>query len=128
MGIGCVFAELFTGKPILVGKTDADQAKIVFELMGSPLTWPDAAKLPHKSEYNSGLACTRTLESRFEKIIPADGIKLLAGLLTLDPYKRFNALDALNHEFSRMILFHCCLRKCPNLKKVMKSIKKGLKR
>ncbi|EER34773.1 hypothetical protein CTRG_01634 [Candida tropicalis MYA-3404] len=98
-GVGCVFAELFTGKPILVGKTDADQAKIVFELMGSPLTWPDAAKLPHKSEYNSGLACTRTLESRFEKIIPADGIKLLAGLLTLDPYKRFNALDALNHEF-----------------------------
>lgn len=67
--------------------------------MGSPLTWSDAAKLPHKAEYNSGLACTRTLEYRFEKIIPSDGIKLLAGLLALDPYKRFNALDALNHEF-----------------------------
>ncbi|RCK54356.1 Serine/threonine-protein kinase BUR1 [Candida viswanathii] len=98
-GIGCVFAELFTGKPILVGKTDADQAKIVFELLGSPLTWADAAKLPHKTEYNSGLACTRTLESRFEKIMPIDAIKLLGGLLTLDPYKRFNALDALNHDF-----------------------------
>ena len=43
-----VFAELFTGKPILVGKSDSHQAQIVFELVGSPLTWTDAAKLPNK--------------------------------------------------------------------------------
>ncbi|KAL6452305.1 CRK1 Serine/threonine-protein kinase BUR1 [Candida maltosa Xu316] len=98
-GIGCVFAELFTKKPILVGRTDAHQAEIVFELVGSPVTWPEAAKLPNKTEYSSGLTSKRTLESRFKNIMPPDAIKLLDGLLTLDPYKRLNALDALNHEF-----------------------------
>ncbi|KAI5951546.1 BUR1 [Candida jiufengensis] len=99
-GIGCVFAELFTGKPILVGKTDAHQAQIIFDLIGSPTTqWPDAIKLPNKTDYNIGITAKRTLEQKFEDIMPKSGIKLLSGFLTLDPYKRFNALDALQHEF-----------------------------
>ncbi|KAG7665912.1 BUR1 [[Candida] subhashii] len=98
-GIGCVFAELFTRKPILVGKSDAHQAQLVFELVGPPLNWPEAAKLPNKTDFNIGLTCKRSLESRFENIIPLNGIKLLSGLLTLDPFKRFNALDALDHDF-----------------------------
>ena len=98
-GIGCVFAELFTGKPILVGKSDSHQAQIVFELVGSPLTWTDAAKLPNKNEYSCGLACKRSLEAKFASIMPTEAIDLLSGLLTLDPYKRLNALDALNHRF-----------------------------
>ncbi|KAK6458021.1 Serine/threonine-protein kinase BUR1 [Scheffersomyces xylosifermentans] len=98
-GIGCVFAELFTNKPILVGKSDAHQAQLVFGLVGSPLNWTHASSLPNKSDFNIGLSCSRSLEARFEKIMPADGVKLLSGLLALDPYKRFNALDALKHEF-----------------------------
>ncbi|KAI3405748.2 BUR1 [Candida oxycetoniae] len=98
-GIGCVFAELFTGKPILVGKTDAHQAQLIFELVGSPKSWPEAAKLPNKNDFNIGLNCNRTLETRFEKIMPPSAIRLLSGLLTLDPFKRFNALDALDHDF-----------------------------
>lgn len=98
-GIGCVFAELFTGKPILVGKSDSHQAQIVFELVGSPLTWTDAAKLPNKNEYSCGLACKRSLEAKFASIMPTEAIDLLSGLLTLDPFKRLNALDALNHKF-----------------------------
>ncbi|EGW33324.1 Cdc2-related protein kinase, partial [Spathaspora passalidarum NRRL Y-27907] len=98
-GIGCVFAELFTHKPILVGKSDAHQAQLVFDLVGPPLNWPEAAKLPNKTDFNIGLTCKRSLESRFEKILPPTGVELLSGLLTLDPYKRFNALDALEHDF-----------------------------
>ncbi|KAK6204399.1 kinase-like domain-containing protein [Scheffersomyces amazonensis] len=98
-GIGCVFAELFTHKPILVGKSDAHQAQLVFNLVGSPIGWTHASTLPNKNDYSIGLNCTRTLESKFEGLIPKDGIELLSGLLTLDPYKRFNALDALSHKF-----------------------------
>ncbi|KAI5964803.1 BUR1 [Candida pseudojiufengensis] len=99
-GIGCVFAELFTRKPILIGKTDAHQAQIIFELIGSPSTqWPDAMKLPNKTDYNIGITAKRTLEQRFADKMPKSAIKLLSGLLTLDPYKRMNALDALQAEF-----------------------------
>ncbi|KAK6465104.1 Serine/threonine-protein kinase BUR1 [Scheffersomyces coipomensis] len=100
-GIGCVFAELFTRKPILVGQSDAHQAQLVFGLVGSPASWTHAASLPNKNDYAIGLNGSRTLESKYEGIIPEDGIRLLSGLLTLDPYKRYNALDALNHEFFR---------------------------
>ncbi|KAG2735350.1 hypothetical protein G9P44_001564 [Scheffersomyces stipitis] len=98
-GIGCVFAELFTHKPILVGKSDAHQAQLVFGLVGSPINWTHASSLPNKTDLNIGLSCVRSLEQRFHSLMPPDGVTLLSGLLALDPYKRYNALDALNHEF-----------------------------
>lgn len=100
-GVGCVFAELFTEKPILVGKSDAHQAQIIFELIGPPnkLVWPTAYTLPNKADFNIGLTCKRTLESRFESILSKDGTELLSNLLTLDPMQRFNALDALAHPY-----------------------------
>ncbi|CUM62690.1 uncharacterized protein PRCAT00000246001 [Priceomyces carsonii] len=98
-GVGCVFAELFTCKPILVGQTDSHQAQLVFNLVGPPNIWVHASTLPNKLDFNIGLTCKRSLEERFKGIMPPDGINLLSGLLTLDPYKRLNALDALLHSF-----------------------------
>lgn len=101
-GIGCVFAELFIRKPILVGKSDAHQAQLIFELIGSPETWDGAAKLPNKTHFNIGLGRKRSLEGKFESLMPPSAVRLLSGLLTLDPYKRLNALDALNQEFFKI--------------------------
>lgn len=100
-GVGCVFAELFTEKPILVGKSDTHQAQIIFELIGPPskLAWPTAYTLPNKADFNIGLTCKRTLESRFEGILSDVGTELLSNLLTLDPMQRYNALDALAHPY-----------------------------
>ena len=41
-GAGCIFAELFRRKPILMGNTDMDQLMKVIELAGSPTddNWP----------------------------------------------------------------------------------------
>lgn len=36
MRSSCVFGEMFKKKPILAGKSDLNQAQIIFELMGSP--------------------------------------------------------------------------------------------
>lgn len=100
-GVGCVFAEMFVGGPILLGKTDSHQAQLVFSLVGPPnvLNWKDAVDLPNKTDLNIGLTCKRTLESRFEKDMGKDGVSLLDGLLKVDPYKRLNAVDALEHPY-----------------------------
>jgi len=98
-GIGCVFAELFVHKPILVGKSDAHQAQLIFELIGPPTDWEKASKLPNKTDFSIGLGCKRSLERRFESLMPSSAVDLLSGLLALDPYKRLNALDALDHVF-----------------------------
>ncbi|OBA19866.1 Pkinase-domain-containing protein [Metschnikowia bicuspidata var. bicuspidata NRRL YB-4993] len=100
-GVGCVFAELFTKKPILVGSSDLNQSQIIFDLVGPPNrdNWPDASLLPNKPDLNIGLTCRRTLETRFEPLLGNVGTGLLGKLLALDPKKRYNALDALDHEY-----------------------------
>ncbi|KAF6168529.1 hypothetical protein GIB67_015076 [Kingdonia uniflora] len=53
--IGCVFAELFLGKPLLQGRTEVEQLNKIFKLCGSPLEeyWKKS-KLPH-TFYQSNL-------------------------------------------------------------------------
>lgn len=100
-GVGCVFGELFIHRPILAGQSDSQQAQIIFDLVGPPnqINWSDAAKLPNKNDFSIGLRCKRTLESRFLNYLNNDGVDLLSGLLSLDPYKRLNAIEALHHPY-----------------------------
>lgn len=100
-GVGCVFGELFTKKPILVGNSDSNQAQIIFDLVGPPNreAWADASLLPNKPDLNIGLTCRRSLENVFGPLLGELGTDLLSKLLTLDPAKRWNALDALDHEY-----------------------------
>ncbi|ODV67439.1 kinase-like protein, partial [Hyphopichia burtonii NRRL Y-1933] len=100
-GVGCVFGELFNHKPILAGLSDSQQAQIIFELIGPPTSdnWYNANLLPNKTDYTIGLRCKRTLETRFSRFMKQDGLNLLSGLLALDPFKRLNSLDAINHEY-----------------------------
>lgn len=100
-GVGCVFAELFVKKPILVGSSDSNQAQIIFDLVGPPNreNWADATLLPNKQDLNIGLTSTRTLEARFTPLMGDIGVSLLSKMLTLDPKRRYNALDALDHDY-----------------------------
>lgn len=100
-GVGCVFGELFMKKPILVGGSDLAQAQLIFDLVGPPSkeAWPGASLLPNKADMNIGLTCKRSLESRFSPMMGELGVKLMSGLLTLDPAKRLNAADAISHDY-----------------------------
>lgn len=100
-GVGCVFAELFTKKPILVGSSDSNQAQIIFDLVGPPSreNWPGASLLPNKLDLNIGLTCKRSLEPRFEQLMGEEGVALLSKFLTLDPEVRWNARDAMEHPY-----------------------------
>lgn len=97
-GVGCIFGELFKKKPILQGKSDMDQAFLTFDLCGSPTekVWPGSDKLPR----NGAIFKNRSgkLKSEFREVGP-EGLRLLQGLLNLDPYQRVNAQDALHHEY-----------------------------
>ncbi|CAI0431593.1 unnamed protein product [Linum tenue] len=77
--VGCVFAELLLGKPILQGRTEVEQLHKIFKLCGSP---PDEywkkSKLPHSTLFKP--------QQHYE------------------PYKRGTASSALSSEVS--IIFH----------------------
>ncbi|EHL01695.1 putative Serine/threonine-protein kinase BUR1 [Glarea lozoyensis 74030] len=100
-GVGCVFGEMLVGKPILAGDSDQNQLKIIFDLVGSPTedTMPRWRSLPNAEGLNVPPRAP-TLFQRFREY-GSSACNLLQVLLTLDYQTRWNALDALQHEYFR---------------------------
>jgi len=99
-GVGCVFGEMFKGRPILAGSTDLNQAYMIFDLVGSPTeeTMPGWTSLP-------GMEGMMTIQSKpgaIHQVFREQGsaaISLLTELLKLDWRKRINAIDAIEHPY-----------------------------
>ncbi len=99
-GVGCVFGEMFKGRPILAGNSDLNQAQQIFELVGSP----NDENMPGWSELPG---CEGVKEFEFRRgnlptVFREQGslaISLLSELLKLDWRKRVNAIDALKHPY-----------------------------
>ena len=117
-GAGCVFGEMFKRKPILAGKTDLNQAEIIFDLVGSPNdeNMPGWSELPGCEGVKSFGNKTGNLRQAFSEWVfngtrqygvranqfvrMSDlALDLLGKLLTLDWRKRINAIDALEHPY-----------------------------
>jgi serine/threonine-protein kinase BUR1 len=92
---------MLTGKPILAGDSDANQLKIIFDLVGTPTdeNMPGWRSLPGAE----GLKFPQhppTVAQRFREA-GSGAISLLNELLKLDWRKRVNAIDALKHPYFR---------------------------
>lgn len=98
--VGCIFAELLDGKPILPGKTEAEQLNKIFELCGSPdeVNWPGVSKIPWYNNFKPSRPMRRRVREKF-KHLDRDALDLLEKMLTLDPSQRISAKDALDAEY-----------------------------
>lgn len=98
--IGCIFAEMVTGKALFTGLNDADQIKKIFKILGTPSenTFPGLKKLEGWKP------------DEFEKYEPQDlkqyvptiednGFKLLVAMLQMNPDKRITTDEALVHPY-----------------------------
>ncbi|KAL4890391.1 putative CDK9 [Aspergillus ambiguus] len=99
-GVGCVFGEMFKGKPILAGRSDLDQAQIIFNLVGTPSeeNMPGWSSLPGCEGVKNFGYRPGNLHDAFKELNPV-AISLLSELLKLDWRKRINAIDALKHPY-----------------------------
>ncbi|GIL55826.1 hypothetical protein Vafri_11179 [Volvox africanus] len=102
--VGCIFAELLTGKPLFPGKDDMDQMDRIFQIMGAPTeqTWPGVTALNLKlyknvpiDKYPRQHRLRDTLRSKaMGRHISEEAIRLLEKMLCLDPKRRITAADA----------------------------------
>jgi cyclin-dependent kinase len=105
--IGCIFAEMASGKPLFTGNSEVDQLKKIFEIMGTP-TDNYASSLKELPEWGVG---DNNFEEKkpqnFKELIPNldnEGIDLLQKFLQLEPDKRISCEEALKHPFFDDIL------------------------
>lgn len=105
--VGCVFAELLVGKPILKGRTEVEQLHKIFKLCGSP---PDEywkkTRLPHATLFKPQQPYDSCLRETF-KDFSATSVNLLQNLLSIEPNKRGTASSALSLEYFKTKPYAC---------------------
>lgn len=102
--VGCIFAEMANGRPLVAGTSESDQLEKIFRLLGTPTLaeYPGIVELP---EYeNSSCSHIQYPKPRggLASLVPTldpIGVELLSLMLQYDPARRITAQDALEHAF-----------------------------
>ncbi|KAL1824481.1 hypothetical protein ACET3Z_011259 [Daucus carota] len=97
--VGCVFAEMFLGRPLLKGRNEVEQLHMIFKLCGTPSDeyWKKS-KLPLATMFKPQHPYESTLRERCDEF-PRIAVNLLETLLSVDPEKRGTASSALDSEY-----------------------------
>ncbi|KAG7597510.1 Protein kinase domain [Arabidopsis suecica] len=105
--VGCVFAELLLGKPVLQGRTEVEQLHKIFKLCGSPPEdyWKKS-KLPHAMLFKPQQHYDGCLREALKDLSDAD-INLIETLLSIQPHKRGTASTALVSQYFTSKPFAC---------------------
>jgi cell division cycle 2-like protein len=102
--LGCVMAELLSGKPPFTGKDETHQLFRIFDVIGVPCKRAWQAMKPQAYDDEVLVWRARQLRARHrnrlrqmfpEEMLSRDGFQVLKGLLTCDPEKRLTATAAL---------------------------------
>lgn len=105
--VGCVFAEILLGKPILKGRTEIEQLHKIYKLCGSPHEdyW-NKSKLPHVTMFKPQHPYESTLRERCKEF-PTSAVNLLETFLSIEPEKRGTASSALISEYFNTRPYAC---------------------
>ncbi|EPS68289.1 hypothetical protein M569_06479, partial [Genlisea aurea] len=106
--VGCVFAELFFGKPLLKGRTEVvEQLHKIFKLCGSPSDeyWA-RSKLPLSNMFRPQQSYESTLRNRCSQL-PKTALSLLETFFSIEPHRRGTASSALNSMYFNTKPYAC---------------------
>ncbi|KAI3807095.1 hypothetical protein L1987_23017 [Smallanthus sonchifolius] len=113
--VGCILAELFTGMPIMPGRTEVEQIHRIFMLCGSPSEeyWK-ISKFPHTTNFKPQQPYKRCIIETFQQLLPPSALALLDTLLAIEPDIRGTATSALSSEFFTTEPLPCDPSKLPS--------------
>merc|ERR1719208_551132 len=100
-GAGCIMAEMWTRSPIMQGNTEQHQLTLIAQLCGaiSPEVWPSVQTLDLYNRVEIPRGVKRRVKERLKPYVKDQyACDLIDKLLSLDPSKRLDADNALNHD------------------------------
>ena len=99
--VGCIFAEMANGRPLVAGTSESDQLDRIFRLLGTPTLqdYPGIVQLPDYSPDLPPYPPPRGGLASLVPTLPPDGVELLSVMLQYDPARRITAQAALEHPF-----------------------------
>uniref|UniRef100_A0A8C9TKT6 cyclin-dependent kinase n=1 Tax=Scleropages formosus TaxID=113540 RepID=A0A8C9TKT6_SCLFO len=100
-GVGCIFYEMITGRPMFPGSTVEDQLHLIFRILGSPteLTWPGISRCEELKAYRFPHYTAEPLVHHAPRI-NSEGIDLLSQLLQVGLARtRISAEGGLQHPY-----------------------------
>ena len=110
--IGCIFAELYLGRPLFMGDSEIDQLYTIMRVYGTfnELTLPGYKAFPYFNEhfpYWKGCGLKNYLMKKTNVVVKMDkdAFDLLEQMLAIDPVKRITCKEALKHRYFEDV--HC---------------------
>ena len=99
--VGCIFAEMANGRPLVAGTSESDQLDRIFRLLGTPTLqdYPGIVQLPDYSPDLPPYPPPRGGLASLVPTLPPEGVELLSLMLQYDPARRIAAQAALEHPF-----------------------------
>jgi len=99
-GVGCIFYEMASGRPLFPGSTVEDELHLIFKVLGTPTpdNWPGICSSDELLNYKFPHYSAEPLVARAPRLDP-DGISLLNSFLHFEARRRVSAKEAMKNPY-----------------------------
>jgi len=99
-GVGCIFYEMSSGRPLFPGSTVEDELHLIFKVLGTPTEeqWPGISRSEELANYRFPDYKAENLIARAPRL-DTEGISLLTGFLKYNARSRTPAKDAMKNQY-----------------------------
>ncbi|KAM3849242.1 cyclin-dependent kinase 16-like, partial [Diretmus argenteus] len=99
-GVGCIFYEMSTGRPLFPGSTVEEELHFIFKLLGTPTeeSWPGIGSNEEFISYNYPQYRAERLSNHTPRL-DSEGVELLSKLLQFEGKKRISAEESMRHRY-----------------------------
>ncbi|KAM7179718.1 cyclin-dependent kinase 17 isoform 3-T5 [Macrochelys suwanniensis] len=103
-GVGCIFFEMASGRPLFPGSTVEDELHLIFRLLGTPSqeTWPGISSNDEFRNYNFPKYKPQPLINHAPRL-DSEGIELIVKFLQYESKKRVSAEEGMKHAYFRSL-------------------------